>query len=133
MILDASEDFKRRTLRTLPTILEKLVYICSLQTGEGLYRHWGLSRIFGEQKAQDAISSTHREVAVELIRVPIKEIYEEFLDAKERPAGAELLNPQSFVLNAPSNDDELLSAHLRLIRDSMESLARQERKVRKVA
>jgi hypothetical protein len=51
----AAEDFKERSLRALPTLLERLAYICSLQNESGSYEHWGLSRVFGNRLAQDAI------------------------------------------------------------------------------
>ncbi len=133
MILDAAEDFKKRTLSSLPTVLEKLAYICSLATADGAYGHWGMNRTFGEQRAQKAIGDTHHEIAMELTRVPIREVYYEFQEACQRPVGEELLNPESFVLKAPVNDDELLSAHLRLIQDSVESLVLRERTIRRVA
>src|SRR5690242_3142287 len=41
MPLSAAEDFKRRSLGALPTLLERLAYICSLHA-DGSYAHWGL-------------------------------------------------------------------------------------------
>jgi hypothetical protein len=111
----------------LPTLLEKLAYICSLQTPEGKYEHWGLSRIFGEGPAQEAISAAHAETAAELTRLPVREIYREMLSAMENPISAEALNPDSFVLKAPVRDDGLLSAHLQLIQNSVASLLQQIR------
>ena len=125
MILNAAEDFKRNTLRALPTILEKLAYVCSLQTGHG-YSHWGLIRIFGEQRAHRAISTVHSELASELVRVPLRELCREYEDAKRRLANSEFLDEQSFALRAPANGDELLSAHLQLIQDSIASVAGRE-------
>jgi hypothetical protein len=133
MILDATDDFKKRTLSALPTLLEKLAYICSLQTANDGYTHWGMSRIFGQHSASQAIESAHGEMATALIGIPIQNIYDQFLTAVERPESAELLNPESFVLKSPSKDDELLSAHLRLIRNSVASLARQDEAIRKGA
>jgi hypothetical protein len=133
MILDATDDFKKRTLSALPTLLEKLAYICSLQTQDGEYAHWGMSRLFGQQSACEAIESAHSETAIALISIPIQKIYDQFLSAVERPGSAELLKPESFFLNSPANDDELLSAHLRLIQNSVASLALQEEATRRVA
>jgi hypothetical protein len=133
MILNATEDFKKRTLSALPTLLEKLAYICSLQTSDGDYTHWGMSRMFGPQSTYEAIQSAHTETAGALIGVPIQRIYGEFLQAMERPNSSELLKPESFVLKSPTSDDELLSAHLRLIQNSVVSLAREEDSTRQVA
>lgn len=126
MISNATEDFKKHTLRALPTLLEKLAYVCSLQTEEGTYRHWGLSRVFGEKKAHHAIESLHAEMAAELTHIPIREIYEEYRKALEKPAKPHLLRPESLVLRAPASDDELLSAHLQLIQESIVAVADQE-------
>src|SRR6266481_426625 len=133
MICKAKEDFTNRTLASLPTLLEKLAYICSLQTSEGAYQHWGLSRVFGEGPAQKAIGSAHAETAAQLTHTPVREIYKEFQDAMEKPLSAEVLRPESFVLKAPVNDDGLLSAHLRLIQDSIVSLSEEDRSLRRGA
>ncbi len=127
MIRKAKDDFQGRTLAALPTLLEKLAYICSLQTPEGKYEHWGLSRVFGEGPAQEAIGAAHAETAAELTRLPVREIYREMLSAMENPISAEALKPDSFVLKAPVRDDGLLSAHLQLIQNSVASLLQQIR------
>jgi hypothetical protein len=125
MIRKAKDDFQGRTLAALPTLLEKLAYICSLQTAEGKYEHWGLTRVFGEGPAQEAIGAAHAETAAELTRLPVREIYRELLNAMENPMNAETLKPDSFVLKAPVKDDGLLSAHLQLIQNSLASLLQQ--------
>ncbi len=123
----AIEDFKERSLRALPTLLERLAYICSLQTQSGSYEHWGLSRVFGNRLAQDAILRAHTETAMELIRVPMREIYQEYQEAVGRQEGPQVLHAESLVLRAPVNGDELLSAHLHLLEDSVAAVAHQER------
>lgn len=133
MTHSAAEDFKERSLGALPTLLEKLAYICSLQTEGGLYEHWGLSRVFGNRLAQDAILRAHTATAMELIRVPIREIYQEYQEALARPEGSQVLDPESFVLKAPVTADELLSAHLHLLQNSVAAVARQERTTRRDA
>lgn len=129
----AVEDFKERSLRALPTLLERLAYICSLQTQSGSYEHWGLSRVFGNRLAQDAILRAHTETAMELIRVPVREIYQEYQEAVGRVEGPQVLHPESLVLRAPVSGDELLSAHLHLLEDSVAAVARQERTTRRDA
>lgn len=123
----ASEDFKRRTLSVLPTLLERLAYICSLQTEHGTYEHWGLNRAFGARRAQDAILRAHTETSLDLIRIPVREIYKEFQEAVAREEGPQVLQAESFVLKAPVNGDELLSVHVRLLQDSLAAVAHQER------
>lgn len=133
MIYRAAENFRERTLSALPTLLERLAYICSLQMADGQYRHWGLTRTFGSRPAQDAIRAAHSEMAVAVVQSPIRELYREFREAVGRQSGPEVINPESFVLKAPVSDDVLLSAHLRLLRDSVQALARQERTTRRAA
>jgi hypothetical protein len=133
MILKASEDFKKRSLSALPTLLERLAYICSLQMPDGSYRHWGLTRTFGARAAQEAVRLAHVEAAAELVTEPLREIYAEYQDASSRGKNAAALRAESFVLNAPVNDDGLLGAHLRLLQNSVRALARRERTTPQVA
>jgi hypothetical protein len=120
MLLSPNDDFKNRTLKALPSLLEKLIYACSLRNKDGTYKHWGLSRTFGQQKADGAVGQAHTEMTTEIIRTPLREVYQQFEDAETLPADA-------VVLNTPPNGDELLSDHLQLIQDSVQTLADQER------
>ena len=133
MFLKAKEDFKQRSLGALPTLLERLAYICSLQTLEGEYRHWGLERTHGMRPAREAIRTTHLDLAMELVRSPIREVYSEYQQAVHRQDGPEVFQPESLVLRAPVNDDGLLSAHLRLLQNAVQALAHQERTTPRVA
>ncbi len=129
----AAENFKQRTLSAIPTLLERLAYICSLQMPDGQYRHWGLTRAYGQHSAQEAIRAAHEEIAMEMVESPVREIYREYQQAIGREDGPEVLKPESFVLTAPVNDDALLSAHLRLLQNSVQALAHQERTTPQVA
>ena len=133
MILKAAEDFKKRTLNVLPTLLEKVAYICSLQTGSGGYLHWGFSRTYGNRPTQETIYAAHMETSLALSHVPIREIYQEYKDALARTGSSGNLNPDNFVLKAPVKGDAILSAHLRLLQDSVVALAQQERTTHQVA
>lgn len=133
MILKAAEDFKRRTLSALPTLLEKVAYICSLQTGSGGYLHWGFTRAYGNRPTQEAIYAAHMETSLALSHIPVREIYQEYKEARERTGNPETLNPASFVLKAPANGDAILAAHLRLLQDSVVALAQQESSAHQVA
>jgi hypothetical protein len=134
MILKAAEDFKKRTLSALPTLVEKVAYICSLQSGSGGYLHWGFSRAYGNRPTQEAIYAAHMETSLALSHVPVREIYQEYQAAIARSGSiSEILSPDSFVLKAPVNGDAILSAHLRLLQDSVIALAHQERTTHPVA
>lgn len=125
MLLNVIEDFKKYTLRSLPTVVEKLAYVSSLQSEEGCYVHWGLSRIFGDHRAQKAIRAAHSELALETARTPIRALCQEYRTAAEHTQHPELLEPEAFTLKAPASDDEVLSAHLRLIQESLVIVAGQ--------
>jgi len=128
MILKAAEDFRKRTLSALPTLVEKVAYICSLQSGSGGYMHWGFTRAYGNRPTQEAIYAAHMETALALSHTPVREIYQEYQEAVARSGSvADILEPDSFVLKAPVNGDAILSAHLHLLQDSVVALARQER------
>ena len=134
MILKAAEDFKKRTLSALPSLLEKVAYICSLQSGSGGYMNWGFTRAYGNRPTQDAIYAAHMETALALSHTPVREIYQEYQEALARSGSAvDILDPDSFVLKAPVNGDAVLSAHLHLLQDSVVALARQERASQPVA
>lgn len=123
--MNAVEDFKKYTLRSMPTLVEKLAYVSSLQREEGRYVHWGLSRIFGDQRAQKAIRAVHSELALEMARAPIRTLYQEYRTSAKHTQYPELLKPEAFTLKAPASDDELLSAHLRLVQESLAAVAGQ--------
>ena len=128
MILKAAEDFRKRTLSALPSLVEKVAYICSLQSGSGGYMHWGFTRAYGNRPTQEAIYAAHMETALALSHTPVREIYQEYQAAVARCGSvADILEPDSFVLKAPVNGDAILSAHLHLLQDSVVALARQER------
>lgn len=121
MLLKIAEDFKKHTLQALPTLVEKLAYLSSLQNPDGSYTHWGLSRSFGNQKAQKAIRAAHSELAHQLLRRPINALYAELSSARNPQSAG--LQPGLMRLSAPSSHDELLSAHLRLVHQSLLAVA----------
>ncbi|HEU4416661.1 MAG TPA: hypothetical protein VFT65_17860 [Candidatus Angelobacter sp.] len=133
MIFKAAEDFKKRTLSALPTLVEKVAYICSLQTSTGGYVHWGFARAFGNRPTQEAIYAAHLETAQELVQVPVREIFREYQEGLGRPQSTEILSPGHFTLKAPLNGDALLSAHLHLLQNSVVALAQQKSTTHQVA
>lgn len=71
--LSASEDLRYRTLGAFEGALEKLAYLARLRDEAGQYRHWGMSRTYGEQAAT-ALAEAHTQVWIEVLRTPIPEL-----------------------------------------------------------
>ncbi len=56
----ASDDVWRRTLRQIPTVYGRLVYLAQRRSPDsGLYEHHGLAKMFGEEEADTALRSSH--------------------------------------------------------------------------
>jgi len=73
MILkSALEDLLGTTLAGVAGVVGKIQYVASLRNlAAGTYSHWGLSRSYGEQAAQQALAAAHRELFLTVLRTPI--------------------------------------------------------------
>ncbi len=78
-----SEDFAKKTLGALSGTLEKLHYVAGLKQGNGIYSHWGMTRVHGEVSANLAISQAHSVVFLSVLRTPVRVLWEE-VDARAR-------------------------------------------------
>ena len=59
-------------MRALTGIVGKIEYVASLRDARsGNYSHWGLSRAYGEQAAQQALAEAHRQLFLKLLRTPV--------------------------------------------------------------
>lgn len=59
----ATEDLWQRTLNQIPTQFGRLVYLSRLRNPETeRYEHYGLTAVFGESNAQDALQESHHQV-----------------------------------------------------------------------
>ena len=134
MMFKAAEDFKKRTLSALPSLLEKVAYICSLQSGSGGYMHWGFTRAYGNRPTQDAIYAAHMETSLALSHTPVREIFQEYQEAVARSgSAADILDPDTFVLKAPHNGDASPSPHLNLLQADVAAASRREHTTRSTA
>jgi hypothetical protein len=73
-LYSAAEDFAVKSLSSVPGTLAKLRYVSELRREDGQYEHWGLLRIYGERAVQLAIEETHRELVLQILRMPLREL-----------------------------------------------------------
>jgi hypothetical protein len=71
------EDLQARTLRAVAGLLGKLSYFASLRREDGTYSHWGLSRVYGEEASQQALTEAHRTVLSTILRAPLSKLVED--------------------------------------------------------
>jgi hypothetical protein len=85
-LLSASDDLRLRTLGSLGGALERLAYLVSLRDETGHYRHWGLTRIYGEKIANEAGAELHSQMWLEVLRTPIPKLQKELqaIEASKR-------------------------------------------------
>ena len=69
----ALEDVMGTTLAGVSGIVGKMEYVASLRDAQsGGYLHWGLSRAYGEQAAQEALAQVHRQLFFKILRTPLR-------------------------------------------------------------
>lgn len=116
-ISSAYNDFCARTLAALVGAWERLRYVAELRAPDGRYRHWGLSRSFGDAAAQRALAQAHTELFLEVLRMPLR-----------RLAGEASL-PETFDLAAylPGNLEGGTPEHFNSIVSALQALAEARR------
>lgn len=87
-LFSASEDLAIRTLKHLPGVLSRLLYLVTLRDDEGNYRHWGMARVFGDDASMQAAREAHKEAFNEVLRKPLHELWTELANP-EKPEAAE--------------------------------------------
>lgn len=76
----ALEDLSGTTLAAVTGVVGKIEYLASLRdAASGAYSHWGLSRTYGEQAAQQALGEAHRLVFLKLLRTPLGTLRDEVM------------------------------------------------------
>jgi hypothetical protein len=82
-LFSAADDFSRRTLAALPGLLAKLQYVSGLRRDDGQYAHWGLARVYGEHAARQAIEGIHKDLTLQVLRTPLRELVEDAIQSAE--------------------------------------------------
>jgi hypothetical protein len=75
-LIGALEDFVNETLAQFPSKLGKLRFISEMRQ-EGRYKHWGLSKRYGDDVAQRAIAEAHSDTFESTLTTPVPELANE--------------------------------------------------------
>jgi hypothetical protein len=67
----ALDDVLGATFAAVPGVVGKLNYVAGLREGES-YSHWGLTRVYGQAAAQQALADAHRAVFLETLRTSLR-------------------------------------------------------------
>jgi hypothetical protein len=69
---DPLADLWKHTLSRIPSVYGRLAYLASLRDpNSGLYRHHGLSLVFGREESGRALQDSHRQVFLEWLSLPL--------------------------------------------------------------
>lgn len=73
LVRGPAADLWRHTLLRIPTVFGRLVYLASLRDqNTGLYRHHGLSQMFGEAEADQTLRQSHSQVFSEWLSLDLE-------------------------------------------------------------
>lgn len=70
----ATQDLQERTLRAVTGLLGQLDYLAGLRTQAGLYSHWGMERVHGEEATRRALRDAHKAVVANILRTPLRSL-----------------------------------------------------------
>jgi len=75
----ASDDLRRRTLASMESPLDRLIYLASTRDyNSGVYYHDGLAAQFTEEVACEALADCHRQAFHELLAAPLRDLVNQF-------------------------------------------------------
>ena len=69
-LFSAFEDFKNETLAGIPSKFGRLRFLAEMRK-DGKYQHWGMSKMHGDEAAQNAIAEAHSETFEQSLTIPI--------------------------------------------------------------
>jgi hypothetical protein len=104
ILMSALDDFVGTTLPAVSGILARLEYISGLRKARAeRYSHWGLSRVYGERAAQNALAEAHRLLFLQVLNTPIGELHNDIMVSSQ----ASQMKPYEYL--------EHLRSHLRVL------------------
>ena len=123
-------DLWKHTLSHLPTSVGKLAYLAALRdSNSGVYRHYGLSSVFGRDESAKALRESHEQTFLEWLSLKMEEKYYDlsrYLIGLEDPARAVVkhwLNARSYSALLPASaresERELFCADLEALLETL--------------
>jgi len=86
----AIEDLHDTTVEALDGCLRRLEYFGGLRSKQkrkdGEYEHWGLTRVYGDLPAMNALAQTHRSLISQILATPIRSLLQD-IDTSSALAG----------------------------------------------
>jgi len=73
-LLSALQDVQKTTLSAIAGSLRRLEYLAELRDDGGAYSHWGLTRIYGKERAANALQESHRSELSKVLRTPLRNL-----------------------------------------------------------
>ncbi len=107
-ISSAYDDFCARTLGALAGAWQRLQYLAELRAPDGRYRHWGMARTFGEAAAQRTLAQVHSELFLEILRLPLRHLAEQYSASEIAQWSAYL--PEDLEGGTPEHFSSIVSA-----------------------
>jgi hypothetical protein len=105
----ALEDLLTTTLAAVSGIVGKLEYLSSLRDHrQGRYSHWGLSRVYGDSAAQQALAETHSLLFLRVLRTSLRTLRGDVAESSE----ALHMPPEEYVENLRNHLPALLPQDL---------------------
>lgn len=118
----AFEDFESSTLGAVPGLLGRFSYVARLHVSDGIYEHWGLAKVYGDDPAQRAIGSSHRVLLTAVLRKPLAALLEDL--SESCPSGK--LSQKEFLWSLtharPKPMSSATGAHLRSVLNALLAL-----------
>jgi hypothetical protein len=126
----AAEDLWKHTLSRIPTLFGRIAYLASLRdSNSGIYRHHGLSAVFGRDDSAKALRESHERAFLEWLSLKMEEKYYDlsrYLIGLEDPARAVVkhwLNARSYSALLPASaresERELFCADLEALLETL--------------